>query len=153
QEQLPSVIGFASGIADRVAGSVDGKQASLKKASRDMVTALTSADVRGISMPGSGGIAAKMNEAIAEKFYSAGGVCDLNRIQQLMTEMARRSVHDIAAATRSPEVTSGIDEGRRSAGAATLCLQYRASIDVPGFASVEALHAAALSQRGVGIVD
>src|SRR5690606_32166697 len=151
QEQLPSVIGFASGIADRVAGSVDGKQASLKKASRDMVTALTSADVRGISMPGSGGIAAKMNEAIAEKFYSAGGVFDRNRIQQFMTEMARGSVQSTAAAMSTPAVTSAIDEGWRSAGAATLSHQYSASIDDPGFASVEDKIAAALSQWGVEI--
>src|SRR5690606_35461832 len=102
-------------------------------------------------MPGSGGIAAKMNEAIAEKFYSAGGVFDRNRIQQFMTEMARGSVQSTAAAMSTPAVTSAIDEGWRSAGAATLSHQYSASINAAGFARVEEKIAAALSLWGVGL--
>src|SRR5690606_23966580 len=80
--------------------------------------------------------------------YSAGGVFDRNRIQQFMTEMAKGSVQSTAAAMSTPAVTSAIDEGWRSAGAATLSHQYSASIDDPGFASVEDKMAAALSQWG-----
>src|SRR5690606_13952276 len=109
------------------------------------------ADVRGMSIRSRGGIAAVRNETIAQEFYSAVGGFDRNRILQFMTEMARGAVQSTAAAMSTPAVTSAIDEGWRSAGAATLSHQYSASIDDPGFASVEDKIAAALSQWGVEI--